>query len=65
MGGKGYGAVKLSGSGNETWGGEGAVSSEMTLDVFTDEEIGTPVRHYMGGTGALKHKDVLGFTAGA
>lgn len=62
--GKGYGAVKLSGGGSETWGGDSAVSSEMTLDVFTDDEIGTPVRHYLGGTGALKHKDVLGYTAG-
>lgn len=60
--GKGYGSVKLNAGGSETWGQEGAVSSEITLDVFTDDEIGTPVRHYMGGTGALKHKDLLGFT---
>ena len=62
--GKGYGAVKLASGGSESWGQEGAVSSEITLDVFTDDEIGVPVRHYMGGTGALKHKDVLGYTQG-
>lgn len=62
--GKGYGSVKLTGGGDETWGQEGAVSSELSFSVFTDDEIGTPVRHYMGGTGALKHKDVLGYTAG-
>lgn len=61
--GKGYGAVKLSESGEETWGQEGAVSSEITLDVFTDDEVGTPVRHFLGGTGALKHKTVLGYAA--
>lgn len=60
--GKGYGAVKLANLGDEVWGQEGAVQSEITLDVFTDDEIGTPVRHFMGGTGALKYKDVLGYT---
>ena len=62
--GKGYGAVKLAGSGEETWGQEGAVASELTFDVFTDDEVGVPVRHYLGGTGAVKYKDVLGYTAG-
>lgn len=61
--GKGYGTVKLAGGGAETWGQEGAVSSEVMLKIFTDDAIGTPVRHYMGGTGALAYKDVLGFTA--
>lgn len=58
---KGYGAVKLQNTGEETWGREGAVQSQLTLDVYTDDELGTPVRHYMGGTGALKYKDVLGY----
>ena len=59
--GKGYGRVKLASTGDETWGQEGAVQQEYTLDVFTDDEIGSPVRHYIGGTGALKHKELLGF----
>lgn len=60
--GKGYGAVKLSAGGTDTWGGENAIGGEITLDVYVDDEIGTPVRHFMGGTGAVKHKDVLGFS---
>lgn len=62
--GKGYGTVSLTAGGGGTWGQEGAVSSEVTLSVYADDELGTPVRHYMGGTGALKYKDVLGYTAG-
>lgn len=61
--GKGFGAVKLASTGDETWGNE-AVSTEFTFDVTTDDETGTPVRHYLAGTGALKFKDVLGYTAG-
>jgi len=60
--GRGYGRVKLANTAEEVWGGEGALSSELTLNVFTDDEIGTPVRHYLAGTGAVKHKDELGFT---
>ncbi|WP_336715335.1 hypothetical protein [Arthrobacter sp. USHLN218] len=63
--GKGYGSVKLSGTGEETWGQEGAVSTQYTFDVFTDDEIGVPVRHYFGGTGAKASSDVLGFTQAA
>lgn len=63
--GRGYGSVKLANGGSETWGREGAVSSEITLDVYTDDEIGVPVRHYIGGTGAVKAQDVLGFTTPA
>lgn len=62
--GRGYGSVKLSSTGEEAWGSEGAVSSELSFKVSTDELIGSPVKHYMGGTGALKSKLALGFTAG-
>ena len=61
--GKGYGTVSLTAGGGATWGQEGAVGSEVTLKVYSDDEIGTPVRHYLGGTGALKYKDVLGYKA--
>ena len=61
--GKGYGATKLSTTGAEAWGQEGAKSTEVTMKIFTDDEIGTPVRHFLAGTGALKYKDVLGYTA--
>ena len=61
--GKGYGTVSLTAGGGATWGQEGAVGSEVTLKVYSDDEIGTPVRHYLGGTGARKYKDVLGYKA--
>jgi hypothetical protein len=64
--GKGYGLVKLASTGEETWGREGAVTSQLTFNVFTDDEIGTPVREYFAGTGAKAASTVLGFTqAGA
>lgn len=62
--GRGYGSVKLASTDSQTWGTGDAVQQSLTFDVFTDTEIGTPVRHYMGGTGAVKHKLVTGFTAG-
>lgn len=60
--GKGFPAVKLTGTGEEVWGQEGAVSQELTFSVFSDDETGAPVRHYLAGTGAVKYKDVLGYT---
>ena len=63
--GKGYGLVKLSATGEETWGQEGAISTQLTFDVFTDDEIGVPVRHYFGGTGAKAASADLGFTQAA
>lgn len=63
--GRGFGRVKLGSTGDEQWGQEGAQQHEYTLNVFTDDEIGSPGRHYMGGTGALKHATDLGFTAAA
>ncbi|MFP3579980.1 hypothetical protein SB659_10405 [Arthrobacter sp. SIMBA_036] len=63
--GRGYGLVKIASTDSQKWGSADPISNSLTFDVFTDDEIGTPVRHYMGGTGALKHKTALGFTAGA
>lgn len=63
--GRGYGSVKLASTDSQTWGTSDAVTQAYTFDVFTDEEIGTPVRHYLGGTGAVTHKLALGFAAGA
>lgn len=63
--GRGYPLVRVNNGGTESWTQEGASTTEITLDVFTDDDLGIPVRHYMGGTGALRHKEDLGFTAGA
>ncbi|BCW61845.1 hypothetical protein [Arthrobacter sp. StoSoilB22] len=60
--GRGYGIVKLASTDSQTWGSSDPVTAPVTLDVFTDTEIGAPVRHYMGGAGAVKHKTVTGFT---
>lgn len=60
--GRGYPRVKLGERGEEQWQKEGALSQEITLDVFTDQDLGTPVRHYIAGTGAVKNAAALGFT---
>src|SRR5699024_5304370 len=44
--GRGYPRVKLGERAEEQWQKEGALSQELTLDVFTDQDLGTPVRHY-------------------
>ncbi|UXM92561.1 hypothetical protein [Paenarthrobacter sp. JL.01a] len=62
--GRGYGSVKLASTDSEKWGSSDPVTQPLTFDVFTDEEIGTPVRKYMGGTGAKAASTVLGFTQG-
>lgn len=59
--GRGYPRVKLAERSEEQWQKEGAISSELTLDVFTDQDLGTPVRHYIGGTGATENAAALGF----
>ena len=59
--GRGYPRVKLGERAEEQWQKEGALSQELTLDVFTDQDLGTPVRHYIAGTGAQKNADALGF----
>ena len=62
--GKGYFSVKLQTTAEQVWGTEGTASNQITLNVFSGEESGVPVRHFMGGTGAMKHQDVLGFDLG-
>lgn len=61
--GRGYGVVKLSSTDSQKWGTGDPVSQPLTFDVFSDTATGVPVKHYIGGTGAVKHKTVLGFTA--
>ncbi|QCB97119.1 hypothetical protein E5206_09400 [Arthrobacter sp. PAMC25564] len=61
--GRGYGSVKLAATDSQKWGTSDAITQAYTFDVFTDSVIGVPVRHYIGGTGAVKNKTALGFTA--
>ncbi|MEV8149954.1 hypothetical protein AB0O52_17640 [Arthrobacter sp. NPDC080073] len=61
--GRAYGATKLSASDAQKWGSTDPVTTPLTMKVLTDAVTGVPLRHFMGGTGALKAKTVLGFTA--
>lgn len=63
--GRGYGIVKLASTGEEAWATAGAVQTEITFDVYTDDVVGGPVKHYMGGTGAVAAKLLTGYTAAA
>lgn len=63
--GRGYGSVTLSEGGDESWGNEDPVGSEITLKILPDDQTGTPVRHYFGGSGVVKHADVMGYDLGA
>lgn len=63
--GRGYGIVKLASTDSQTWGSSDPVRQPLTFDVFTDSATGVPVKHYMGGTGALKHRYLTGFTVPA
>lgn len=60
--GRGFPRVKLSNIPEEAWKPSDATQFSLEFDVFTDEGLGTPCRHYIGGTGALKHVDSIGFT---
>lgn len=60
--GRGYGSVKLASTDSQTWGSGDAVQQPLTFDVFTDSAVGAPVKHYFGGTGAVKHRYLTGFT---
>ncbi|YCK81406.1 hypothetical protein M1D89_20415 [Arthrobacter sp. D3-18] len=61
--GRAYGAVKLSNTDSQKWASSDPLTTPITMKVMTDAETGVPLRHFMGGTGALKAKATLGFTA--
>ncbi|HEY1177855.1 MAG TPA: hypothetical protein VGF17_16995 [Phytomonospora sp.] len=47
--GRGYGRVKLANVPEEVWQASDPRQYPIELDVLIDDELGTPVRHYMGG----------------
>lgn len=57
--------VKLASVPEEGWKAEDPIQHELEFDVFTDEVLGTPCRHYLGGTGAARHLDAIGFERAA
>nr|DAM46417.1 MAG TPA: major tail protein [Caudoviricetes sp.] len=63
--GRGFPRVKLNTIPEEAWKGDDAVQFELEFAVFSDEVLGTPCRHFVGGTGAIKHLDSIGFEKAA
>lgn len=61
--GRAFPRVKLATVPTEAWKPSDPVQFDLEFDVFTDDALGTPCRHYIGGTGAIKHVDAIGFTA--
>lgn len=49
--GRGYGRVKLANVPEEVWSASDPRQYPIELDVLTDDDLGTPVRHYIGGAG--------------
>ena len=63
--GRGFPRVKPASIPEEAWKSEDPVQFELELSVFTDEVLGTPCRHYIGGSAALKSIDALDFERAA
>ena len=63
--GRGFPRVKLGTIPEEAWKSSDPVQFDLELSVFSDEVLGTPCRHYLGGTGAIKHLDAIGFEKAA
>lgn len=49
--GRGYGRVKLAEIPEQAWASENPQQYPCKLDVLLDDELGTPVKHYIGGKG--------------
>lgn len=49
--GRGYGRVKLANVPEEVWSAADPRQYQIELDVLVDDDLGTPVRHYIGGAG--------------
>lgn len=39
-----------------------AITGDLEFKAFADETTGTSCRHYLGGSGMLKHRDITGFS---
>lgn len=60
--GLGFYRVKLSAADAEQWQKQGALTRSVTLKVLTDDDSGSPVRRYIGGTAAKTASATLGYT---
>ena len=56
-----YPRVKLNTIPEEKWAASDAIQFDLEFSAFMDETAGTSCRHYIGGSGAIKHRDAIGF----
>lgn len=56
-----YPRVKLNTIPEEKWAASDAVQFDLEFSAFMDEQAGTSCRHYIGGSGAIRHHDAIGF----
>ncbi|WP_048726246.1 hypothetical protein [Kytococcus sedentarius] len=56
-----YPRVKLNTIPDEKWTTSDAIQFDLEFAAFMDETAGTSCRHYIGGSGAIKHRDAIGF----
>ena len=63
--GRGFPRVKPATIPEEAWKSSDPTQFDLELSVFTDAVLGTPCRHYIGGTGAVRSIDALDFDKAA
>ena len=56
-----YPRVKLSSLPDEKWAASDAMQFDLEFAAFMDETASTSCRHYIGGSGAIRHRDAIGF----
>lgn len=56
-----YPRVKLNTIPEEKWAASDAIQFDLEFATFMDETVGTSCCHYIGGSGAIKHRDAIGF----
>nr|DAS11120.1 MAG TPA: major tail protein [Caudoviricetes sp.] len=61
----GYPRVKLSSMPDTDLKSSDPIKGALEFKVLTDEDLGTPCRNYIGGTGAIRHLDAIGFEKAA
>ena len=57
----GFPRVKFSSLPTSTLNGTDPIKGELEFKTFSDEDLGTSCRHYLGGSGMLRHRDITGF----
>lgn len=55
--------VQVTEVGELAWSSSDALKHELTYTAFPDPELGYSVKNIIGGPGAVKHREAMGFTA--